>query len=226
MPALHLYWGLGSQYCWRVRLALEHKAVPYESHCVLMDQQEHQSPHMLKLNPRGRVPVLKNGDYVVFESVAVLYYLDLKFPARPIFGHDPEEAGVIMRVIDEYRTYSEPSLVKITQAVAEGTVPKRVDELTDAMHVVAREARTIEGRLSKADWIVGDAYSAADMVVYPAIYALRLALGDRAAIELAARFLPMETNYPALARWMTRIQALPGYARTCPTEEQHQKEKT
>jgi glutathione S-transferase len=224
MPALHLYWGLHSQYCWRVRLALEHKGLAYESHCVLMDQQEHQSPHMLKLNPRGRVPVLKCDDYVEFESVAILYYLDLKFPQAPIFGHDPEETGVIVRVIEEYQTYSEPSLLKITRAVAEGTVLKRMDELTDAMHVVAREARTIEGRLSKADWIVGDAYSAADMVVYPAIHALRHALTDPSAAELAARFLPMETNYPALARWMTRIQALPGYARTCPTEENQTKE--
>ena len=35
------------------------------------------------------------------------------------------------------------------------------------MHVVAREARTIEGRLSKELWIVGEHYSAADMVIFP-----------------------------------------------------------
>ena len=33
--------------------------------------------------------VLKDGDYVVFESVAVLYYLDLKYPEPPIFGRSP-----------------------------------------------------------------------------------------------------------------------------------------
>ena len=35
---------------------------------------------MLAMNPRGRVPVLKDGDYVVFESLAMLYYLDRKYP--------------------------------------------------------------------------------------------------------------------------------------------------
>ena len=79
-----------------------------------------------------------------------------------------------------------------------GTVADDIDELTDAMHVVAREARTIEGRLSKEQWIVGDDYSATDMVIFPWIQLLRRALDRAAAAELGARFLPMERNYPAL----------------------------
>src|ERR1700721_2064889 len=62
----------GTPFSWRVLLALEHKGLPYESQLLHFDKQEHQSPPMLKMNPRGRLPVLKDGDYVVFESVAVL----------------------------------------------------------------------------------------------------------------------------------------------------------
>ncbi len=87
--ALTLYWGSGSPFSWRVLLALEHKGLQYESQLLHFDKQEHQSPQMLKMNPRGRVPVLKDGDYVVFESVAILYYLDLKYPQPPIFGLEP-----------------------------------------------------------------------------------------------------------------------------------------
>src|SRR5258708_5971317 len=111
--ALTFYWGSGSPYSWRGHLALEHKQLAYESHLLHFDTQEHQSPQMLKMNPRGRLPVLKDGDYVVFESVAMLYYLDLKYPQKPIFGLNPEEAGVIMRVICEFQAYAEPSLAKI-----------------------------------------------------------------------------------------------------------------
>src|SRR5277367_6337797 len=131
--ALTLYWGSGSPFSWRVLLALEHKQLPYVSQLLHFDKQEHQSPQMLKLNPRGRVPVLKDGDYVVFESVAVLYYLDVKYPQAPIFGGTPEEAGVIMRVICEFMAYAEPSLLKITDAVFSGEVDGKIDELTDAM---------------------------------------------------------------------------------------------
>ncbi len=214
--ALTLYWGSGSPFSWRVLLALEHKRLPYESQLLHFDKQEHQSPQMLKLNPRGRVPVLKDGDYVVFESLAVLYYLEVKYPQAPIFGTNPEEAGVIMRVICEFQAYAEPALSKIVNAVFTGQVAGAIDELSDAMHVAGREARTIEGRLSKEDWIVGADYSAADMVIFPWIQLLRRAMDKRAAAELGKRFLPMERNYPALARWVRRIESLPGYERTYP----------
>jgi glutathione S-transferase len=214
--AITFYWGSGSPDSWRILLALEHKGLPYESHLLHFDKQEHQSPPMLKMNPRGRLPVLKDGDYVVFESVAVLYYLDVKYPATPIFGLTPEEAGVIMRVICEFQIYAEPALSRIVNAIFEGGVADALEELTDAMHVVGREARTIEGRLSKEQWIVGAQYSAADMVIFPWIQLLRRALNRSAAAELGARFLPMERNYPALARWIGRIESLPGYDRTYP----------
>jgi len=214
--ALTLYWGSGSPFSWRVMLALQYKGLSYDSQVLHFDKQEHQSPQMLKLNPRGRVPVLKDGDYVVFESVAILYYLDVKYPKRPIFGLTPEEAGVIMRVICEFQAYAEPSLQKIVEAIFADKVVEDIDALTDAMHVVAREARTIEGRLSKEQWIVGANYSATDMVIFPWIQLLRRALDKSSAAELGSRFLPMERNYPALARWIERIESLPGYENTYP----------
>ena len=79
--------------------------------------QEQKSPHMLAMNPRGRVPTLKDGDYVVFESLAVLYYLERKYPAKPLFGNSPEEGAVIMRVCCEYQAYIEPYVTRITRAL-------------------------------------------------------------------------------------------------------------
>ena len=115
--AIDVFWGSGSPYSWRVLLALEHKGLPYTSHLLSLDMQEHKSPHMLALNPRGRVPTLKDGDYVVFESLAILYYLDRKYPAKPLFGDSPEEGAVIMRVCCEYQAYIEPYLTRITRAL-------------------------------------------------------------------------------------------------------------
>jgi glutathione S-transferase len=214
--AIDVYWGSGSPYAWRVLLALEYKRLPYVSHLLQFSKQEHKSPQMLALNPRGRVPVLKDGDYVCFESLAILYYLDLKYPQPPIFGHTPEEAGTIMRVICEYQAYIEPRLTRITSAIFDGDTDLSGDEITEAMHSVASDARTIEGRLSKSDWIVGDAYSAVDMVIFPGIQLLKRALERPAARELSSRFMPVEVNYPALGRWLARVAALPGYERTYP----------
>ena len=214
--ALELYWGSGSPYSWRVMLALEHKRLPFVSHLLELSRQEHKAPHMLKLNPRGQLPVLKDGDYVCFESLAILYYLDLKYPDPPLFGRSPEEAGTIMRVICEYQNNAEPELMKITRAVFTGKARERIEEVTDAMHTLANEARVIEGRLSKSEWIVGEHVSALDFVVFPGIQLLLRALNRDEAAELRSRFLPMAFNYPALARWISRVEALPGYERTYP----------
>jgi glutathione S-transferase len=213
--AIEVFWGSGSPFAWRVLLALEYKRLPYVGHLMQFSKQEHKSPQMLALNPRGRVPVIKDGDYVCFESLAILYYLDLKYPSPPIFGRSPEEAGTIMRVICEYQAYIEPQLTTIVEAVFRKE-NLRSDAVTKAMHAAASEARTIEARLAKSDWVVGESFSAVDMVIFPGIQLLRRALEKPEARDLASRFLPMEVNYPALGRWVARVAALPGYERTYP----------
>jgi glutathione S-transferase len=214
--AIDLYWGSGSAYCWRVMLALEHKRLDYQSHLLKFDQQEHKAPHILAMNFRGRLPIVRDGDYVVFESLAILYYLDQKYPETPIFGRTPEEAGVIMRVICEYQAYAEPNLMQIADAILFRHEPQLDEQVTEAMHRVAGEARTIERRLAQSDWVVGESFSAADMVIYPDIRLLLRALSRPEASELAARFLPLEVNYPAIGRWLQRVAALPGHERTWP----------
>jgi glutathione S-transferase len=213
---IEVYWGSGSPFAWRVLLALEFKRLPYTGHLLQFSRQEHKSPQMLALNPRGRVPVLKDGDYVCFESLAILYYLERKYPEPPLFGRSAEEGGTIMRVICEYQAYIEPQVTRIATAVFSGKGGLETEELTAAMHAVASEARTIEARLSKSEWIVGDAYSAVDMVIFPGIQLLKRALERPQAAALSSRFMPIEVNYPALGRWLARVAAQPGYERTYP----------
>ena len=209
--AIDLYWGSGSAYCWRVLLALKHKGLEYRSHPLKFDQQEHQAPQMLAMNPRGRLPVLRDADYVVFESVAILYFLDRKYPEPPLFGRNAEEGGVIMRVVCEYQAYAEPSLMQLVAHFLYRRDPRPdaglAEAMSEAMHRVAGEARTIERRLAQSDWVVGESISAADMVIYPDIRLLLRALAMPGASELAARFLPVEINYPALGRWLERVAA-------------------
>lgn len=214
--ALELYWGSGSPYSWRVLLALEYKRVGYESHLLQFSKQEHKSPQMLRMNPRGRVPVLRDDEFVVFESLACLLYLDRKYPEPPLFGRTAEEAGTIMRVICEYQAYAEQHLMKIVYAVFLENLDEKSEEVTRAMQLVAGEARTIEGRLSRSDWLVGEHVSAADMVVFPGIMLLLRAMEKREAGDLRSRFLPMDGTYPAIAGWIRRMEALPGYERTVP----------
>ena len=214
--AIDVYWGSGSPFSWRVLLALEYKGLPYESHLLQFSRQEHKSPQILAMNFRGRVPILKDDGYVVFESLAILYYLDLKYPKPPIFGRSAEEAAVIMRVICEYQSYAEEHVLRIVDSFLRPELRASRDVLAAAMHVVASEARSIEARLAHSDWVVGDSFSAADIVIFPSLQVLLRVLHREDARELSSRFLPLEANYPALTRWIARVEALPGYERTYP----------
>lgn len=214
--AIDFYWASGSPYCWRVQLALEFKRLEYTARHVDLATQEQKSPQLRRLTPRGRVPVLKDGEYVVFESVAILYYLERKYPGGALFGTSAEEGGVILRVVEEFQAYIEPHLAVIVEAIGARRMHGRHDEVLEHLLKVAGEARVIEGRLAKSDWVVGEQPSAADFVIYPWIQLLRHALLQPEGAELRARFLPVEVQYPALARWFRRVESLPGFARTRP----------
>ena len=51
-----------------------------ERPCRRGPMAEHKAPEYQKMNPRGRVPTLKDGDFVLYESLAILAYLDRKHP--------------------------------------------------------------------------------------------------------------------------------------------------
>jgi glutathione S-transferase len=91
--ALELYWGSGSPFSWRVMLTLALKRLPYESKLLEFSKEDHKSSGYLKLNPRAKVPTLKDESFVLYESLAIMAYLDRKYPDPPIFGRTQEETG-------------------------------------------------------------------------------------------------------------------------------------
>lgn len=74
----------------RVRIALNHKGVPYEPVFVDSDAGEHQRIDYLWLNPQGLVPALVvDASLVITQSFAILEYLEERYPERPLLPADP-----------------------------------------------------------------------------------------------------------------------------------------
>jgi glutathione S-transferase len=215
MP-VEIFWGSGSPFAWRVLLALEHKGVPYESRLLQFSTQEHKRPELLALNPRGRVPTLRDGDVVVYESVAILAYLERRFPARPLFGADAPEAGAIWQAVCEVLSYLDDPADRVITALYYGEAALRVDEVRAALVQVEAELRGWERRLEARPWIAGASLSAADLALYPFVKSLARAASKPGTELFAWPFLPYEERLPRLAAWMKSIEALPGYERTYP----------
>ena len=68
----------------RLRIALNLKGLRYEAVPVHLGKGEHRKPDYLKLNPKGRVPVLVHEDQTLTESAAILMHLADRHPAAAL----------------------------------------------------------------------------------------------------------------------------------------------
>jgi len=214
--ALELFWGSGSPFAWRVLLTLEVKRLKYESKLLEFSKQEHKAPDYLRLNPRGKVPTLKDGDFVLYESLAIMAYLDQKYPDPPIFGTTAQETGTIWRSISETESYLIPPGVKLAGPIFFGQGLEKTDEIQAAAATIRDELKRIDTALAGSAWMVGSRLSAADIALFPLIQLLLRAASKDAAKPLNLGFSPLGQTYPNIATWVTRVEAIPGYEKTYP----------
>lgn len=83
---LHDYWRSSASY--RVRIALAMKQVDYERHDVNLLKREHVSPENLAVNPQGLVPTLEIDGHILGQSLAIIDYLDARFPEPRLIPTD------------------------------------------------------------------------------------------------------------------------------------------
>jgi len=214
--AIELYWGSGSPFAWRVMLTLEVKGLAYESKLLEFSKGEHKAPEYLKLNPRGKVPTLKDGDFVIYESLAIMAYLDRKYPDPPLFGKTAEETALIWRTLAECESYILPAGDKVVRPLFFGKGLDNVEDIEQGAEILRRELKLIDDRLAGASWLVGERISAADIGVFPLVQLLLRAASKDAARTLNLGLLPLNETFPNVARWVRRVEALPHYQRTYP----------
>jgi len=81
-PILYDYWRSSAAY--RVRIALNLKGIDYESRPVDLRDDAQKSADYRALNPQGLVPMLEIDGHRLMQSVAIINYLDLRYPNQPL----------------------------------------------------------------------------------------------------------------------------------------------
>jgi len=213
---LEVFWVSGSPYSWRVLLTLEVKKLAYTSRLLEASKGELKKPEYLALNPRGKVPTLKNSDFVRWESLAIMDYLEHKQPKPAIFGRTAQSAAKIRRLISEFSSYLDGPLQRIITPIYFGKAAEKADDIRAAAAVAHAELERFEGNLDDSPWFGGESICAADIAIYPFVKSLLRAASKETAAPLDLGVLPFEARYPRFAAWMQRVEQLPTYERTYP----------
>jgi len=210
MP-LVLYYGSGSPYAWRVQLALEHKALPYELKVLSFAAGDTRKPEFIALNPRHRVPVLVNDDFVLYESNAIVEYLDEAFPATgaPLFPGDVRTRALVRRLIMEVDGYFDHAIDPLTtQAFSKKPEERDPKAIADGRKAVVDEVVTFT-KAMRGEFLAGP-LSAADYALYPLVAFLKrceMKLPDLDADGMLT---------PEFKAWKSRIERLPYFDKTIP----------
>jgi maleylacetoacetate isomerase len=81
---MELYNYFRSSASYRVRIALALKGLPYDYHAVHLQKNEHQAESYTTVSASRLVPLLKDGDALVHQSLAIIEYLDEAYPDKPL----------------------------------------------------------------------------------------------------------------------------------------------
>lgn len=210
--ALILYYGSGSPYAWKVQLALEHKALPYERRILSFSAGDTRKPEFVALNPRHRVPTIDDDGFVLYESNAIVEYLDEQYAGRgaPLFPGDVRTRALVRRLVCEVDNYFDEALDEITTPL----FYRKPEERDPGAIAKGREAVVAElaafTRSMRGPYLAGP-LSAADFALYPLVAFLYRAQEARMP-ELDADGMLT----PELRAWKSRIEALPYLASTIP----------
>jgi len=209
-PPLELYWFSGSPFAWRVQLLLHLKGVDYISHRLDPTKQEHKTPEYLAINPRGKVPALKQGDFVMRESLAMLAYLSAQNPEWQLFGTTPQEQGLVWQQMTEIDGLMVPQSRPLIVPIFFNKVAGQETSIQEAAQAIALEFQTLNNTLSDRPWLMGSQLTAADITAYPLIKFIERMVQSDLVAHLDLGLLPYQDTLPHMQAWIERLEALPG----------------
>jgi maleylpyruvate isomerase len=202
---LHGYWRSGAAY--RVRIALNYKDLTYVqvSHDLLAGEQRH--PDYLARAPQGLVPLLEANGFAVGQSLAIIEWLDEKYPDPPLLPVGPNNRAIVramtaavacdihpinnLRVLNTLRSQFDASRDQVT-----GWIQHWIGEGFAALEQMVA--------LHGGDFAYGNHPTMADCFLVPQYYS-----AERYDVDLSP--------YPELTRRVERARDLPAFAAAHPS---------
>ena len=191
----------------RVVAVLHHLQLDCELAIVDLSKGEQMQPDFLSLNPNHMIPTLVDGDFVLWESNAIMQYLCSKVPNTSLWPADPRVQADISRwQFWQTSHFGSACSVMIFERVVKKLfmhAEADLQEVAKGEERFHRFAQVLEQHLKDREWLVGNAATLADFSV-----------GSFLDLAEFAQY-PM-TPYTEIARWYRTIQGLPAWKSSAP----------
>jgi len=203
---MKLYWHPFSLFPRRVRVALREKGIAHKEIIVDLPGGALREPEFRRLNPFGQVPVLEDDGVVIYESLAILEYLEERHPAPTLLPGDAAGRAEVRQLMLAAGDYLAPPFKRwIARLFLPEESWDRADQ--DAAKVeIAAHLDVLEERLRGREFLAGDAFSLADVAYVPMVCELAMC-------QLGGLLAPR----PAVTAWVERLRARPAVQATSPT---------
>ncbi len=187
-----LYSGPMSMFGAKAQIALAEKRLAAEVVMVpfgMRRRYDPKHPEVLRINPKGQVPVLVDGDIEIFDSTQIFEYLETAYPQPPLWPTDARRRVLARQLEHASDEIFFPQVVRLMAGVP----------APDAIMAIERYRTTIERRLDHGDFLAGD-FSYADIAYL---------MAELFAVVLGA---DREGDTPQLDAWRRRVARRPAVA--------------
>ena len=211
--ALDFYHGHGSPYGWRVWLALEAKQIPHNVKILSFQAGDTRKPGFVALNPRHTVPTIVEDGWALWESQAILEYLDERYDTGvKLYPGDAKARARIRRLIREAEEHlGLQGIDPITdEYFGKGGAAPDLEKVDKAKAKIREELEYFAKEL-KGPYFGGDTIDALDLVLYPWVGGYPKRITFRKPETKLTELIPAP-----LSEWAKRIEALPYYDKTYP----------
>lgn len=181
---------------WKASIALEELGLPYEVHAIDLGKLVQKEPWFLELNPNGRIPVLVDDGFPIFESGAILMWLAEK--TGQLMPTEPQARSKVIQWLMFQMGGVGPMMGQAN--VFYRYAPEKIQYAIDRYQRESRRLfEVLERQLSQSEYLAGD-YSIADIANWSWVHTHAW---SGASVD----------GLPNLNRWIDTIAARPAVQR-------------